>query len=470
MRDISTKADNAGDVLSASDFNAQQVEQENAVTSSGQTLDAAGGPDTDLTMLSKTMAAYGSGAVYYEDSGSSNAYILTRQGSLASLPDYIDGAVVLFKAAAANTGASTINVDGLGAKDLVSMSGDDLNSHDIVPGVYYAAVYDATNDEFNILPFGSAAYTAHNYLINGGFQVWQHGTSQTSSGYNSADMWTNLHTGSSKTASRQTFSLGQTTVPDNPKYFMRTVVSSVAGAGNRVLTGNRIEGVQTLSGETVTLVFYAKADASRDIAVDFDQYFGSGGSPSTPVQGIGTQKFSLTTSFQMFVHTVTLPSISGKTIGTNNDDYVQARFWFDAGSDYDAVTDSLGQQSGTFDLSDVALIAGSVPAAVFKKRDYQKELKRCQRYYVRFYDIAQNFAAYAIGAKGSWRVNFPTTMRTVPTPGVSIPGITYTSCGTFDWTTPSVDGGRLLIEATAVTVNAKFVFGSGDYIDANAQL
>ena len=53
MRDISTKIDNtapnASGRLSAAEFNSDQVELENSVTSSGIILDGALGADTDLS-------------------------------------------------------------------------------------------------------------------------------------------------------------------------------------------------------------------------------------------------------------------------------------------------------------------------------------------------------------------------------------------------------------------------------------
>lgn len=223
-----------------------------------------------------------------------------------------------------------------------------------------------------------------NKLINGNFDFWQRGTAQTATGYGSADRWLMQHFGSSKTVTRQAFTLGQTDVPGNPFFFCRTVVTSSAGAGNYVGLTQRIESVTTFAGETVTISFWAKADAARNVSVELFQLFGTGGSPSANVGGIGVQKLSLTTSWQFFTVTAAVPSMAGKTLGTNGDHCLILFFWFDAGSSFDARTDSLGHQSGTFDFSQVQIESGSV-ATPFEIRHRQQELSLCQRYFEKSY-------------------------------------------------------------------------------------
>jgi len=226
--------------------------------------------------------------------------------------------------------------------------------------------------------YASSFPSFRNRIINGNFDIWQRGTSQTSSGYGSADRWESFHSGSTKTASQQAFTVGQTDVPSNPKYYLRHVVSSVAGSGNRVLVNQKIEGVSTLAGQTVTLSFWAKADSNKSIATEFVHNFGTGGSPSTAITGIQVVTHNLTASWQKFTATVAIPSISGKTIGSDNNDYISFAFWFDAGSDYNSRTNLLGQQSGTFDIAQVQLEEGTV-ATPFEHRPI--ELALCQRYY-----------------------------------------------------------------------------------------
>lgn len=254
-----------------------------------------------------------------------------------------------------------------------------------------------------------------NKIINGNFDIWQRATTQTSNGYGSSDRWYNEHGGSSKTTSRQLFTVGQTDVPNNPQYFTRTVVTSVAGATNNVIMSQLIESVRTFAGKTVTLSFWAKADANKNIAVEYAQNFGTGGSPSARVTGIGIATCALTTSWQKFTLTTTIPSISGKTLGTDENHNLQMAFWFDAGSSFNSRTNSLGQQSGTFDIAQVQLEEGSI-ATPFEQRPIGTELALCQRYYYRI-PAANSYVVasiYDAGGRcvGMWPL--PVTMRAIP--------------------------------------------------------
>ena len=259
-----------------------------------------------------------------------------------------------------------------------------------------------------------------NKVINGNFDIWQRGTSQTSSGYGSVDRWQNYHSGSTKTASQQAFTVGQTDVPGNPKYYLRNVVSSVVGSGNRVIVNQKIEGVSTLAGQTATLSFWAKADSNKSIATEFTQYFGSGGSPSSGLSSIGVTTHNLTTSWQKFTATVSIPSISGKTIGSDGNDRLDCLFWLDAGSNFDSRTNSLGQQSGTFDIAQVQVEEGPV-ATPFEQRPIGMELSLCKRYFQTTRGIDRSAMVGTTGivpnvTNTAYRIGYelPVTMRATP--------------------------------------------------------
>ena len=228
-----------------------------------------------------------------------------------------------------------------------------------------------------------------NYLINGDFPIWERGTTTGAgtSGINyMADRWRAYSLGSTYNYSRSAFTLGQTDVPNEPTYYTTMVVSSVPGVFNFAILGQYIENVRTLVGKTITISFYAKADSAKDMSVTINQNFGTGGSPSAAVSLL-FDKFTLTTSFAKYTATVTLPSISGKTLGTNNDNSLIVDFWFDSGSFYDSINDSLGQQSGTFDISQVQVEEGE-EATNFQLRSIGEEFGLCKRFYEKKpYDI-----------------------------------------------------------------------------------
>lgn len=219
-----------------------------------------------------------------------------------------------------------------------------------------------------------------NYLVDGGFDVWLEGTTQSSVGYGSDTMWYNGNFGSTKVHSLASFTLGQTLVPGNPHFASQTVVTSVAGPSNFVNKYTHIEDVTRLGGKTITISFWAKADSNRNMAIDLIQNFGTGGSPSTVIAGIGAQLVPLTNTFQKFVITVAVPSVSGKILGTDNNDRTSLRFWFDAGTTYTAEAAGLGQQSGVFTIAQVQVEEGPV-ATEFEDRSYAEIIADVFRYF-----------------------------------------------------------------------------------------
>lgn len=266
--------------------------------------------------------------------------------------------------------------------------------------------------------YASSLPNFRNRIINGNFDIWQRGTSQTSSDYGSVDRWGLGHATSSKTASQQSFLNGQTDVPNNPKYYLRHVITT--SSGGYVYAGQPIEGVETLSGNTVTLSFYARADFNKNIATEFQQYFGSGGSPSSQITGIGVTTHNLTTSWQKFTVTTTIPSISGKTIGTNSNDYLALNFWFEAGSSLNSRTNSLGQPAnGTTYQVDIAQVQveESTVATPFEHRPISVELGLCQRYFCK---TGQNiFIGRGNSNSAVFGVTLPVSMRSTPTLTIS---------------------------------------------------
>ena len=68
-----------------------------------------------------------------------------------TLTAYADKQSFWFKPPNANTGASTLNIDTIGAKDLVSRAGAALGSGDLVTTTVYLVVYYSTSDQFRVI-------------------------------------------------------------------------------------------------------------------------------------------------------------------------------------------------------------------------------------------------------------------------------------------------------------------------------
>lgn len=79
---------------------------------------------------------------YASDTGSANTYAVAP---VPALSGYAAGQVVILKPANAVTGASTINVNALGAKAVKTQDGSDLSANAMVAGGVFILVYDGTN-------------------------------------------------------------------------------------------------------------------------------------------------------------------------------------------------------------------------------------------------------------------------------------------------------------------------------------
>lgn len=96
---------------------------------------------TFVPELTAAMLGYGPGAPFATYGGTADAITLTSNLNLGSL---VAGQRVAFQATAANTGAATINLDGLGAVSCVTVTGAALPFGYIRTGVWTFAWYNGT--------------------------------------------------------------------------------------------------------------------------------------------------------------------------------------------------------------------------------------------------------------------------------------------------------------------------------------
>jgi hypothetical protein len=287
------------------------------------------------------------------------------------------------------------------------------------------------NDSAALLAKITSAFTVirtnENDVINGNFDLWQRNTtfSVTVTNTWTADRFVEQLVGSTSSVSRQATA---GTENFNARFFKRTTVTSSLGATNCYRTLQTNEDVRKYSGKTVTYSFWAKADSTRNMAIEFVQNFGTGGSPSAEVNSIGVTTIALTTSWQKFTKTVTFPSISGKVLGTSNNSYTGLNFWFDAGSNFNTRTNSLGQQSGTFDIAQIKSEFGSEATEfTLNGGSLASDRVSCQRFWQKSYDAGAvpgtasstsggvfSSGTTAGGLYISSSAIFPVTMRSIP--------------------------------------------------------
>jgi hypothetical protein len=249
-----------------------------------------------------------------------------------------------------------------------------------------------------------------NAIINGAFDIWQRGstfTNQTNGAF-SADRWRANTTNNTLDVSRSTFTLGSAPLAGLDGKFFATIAAEASDSDARLI--QPIEGVQNFSGQTITVSFYAKSTVTTDAIryIRIRQNFGTGGSPSTLVD-TDSSAITLTGSWARYTATISLPSISGKTLGTDGNDRLEVHIGLKAST------------AQTLDLWGVQVEAGST-ATAFRRNgaNIADELASCQRYCQVLRNSTAGPVNYAAGsaynsAQSFHVYGFPVQMRATPT-------------------------------------------------------
>jgi hypothetical protein len=266
-----------------------------------------------------------------------------------------------------------------------------------------------------------------NQILNADFRINQRAfSSTTSTGTFMFDRYrTAIDGDGTATFSAQTFTPGAAPVAGYEGInYLRIVTASQTSTAVQTALAQRVEDARTLSGQTVTLSFWAKASSGNpDIAVNLNQNFGTGGSPSSSVTNpVG--KVAISTSWARYSLTYALPSVSGKTFGTNANSRLDVNIWVSAGSDNNTASSTLGIQNNTFEFWGVQLEAGSV-ATPFQTATgtLQGELAACQRYLPAISSENSCIFGYTFDTNNNLiAADLPVTPRVAPT-GISIPAL-----------------------------------------------
>ena len=240
--------------------------------------------------------------------------------------------------------------------------------------------YDIAND-FASTARVNAVGGRKNLIINGGFDVWQRGTSFSANGYNS-DRW--------YMATNGTMSVAKTWSSDLSMYYFDASNTVTWGVYQKVEDKN-CNHLKT--GDTITISFWSNTAMSIQFGVS---------SIATAVYSTSVIDTIGSWSRRSVAITMTSTLING--IQAGNPMYVEVK----------------PNATGSFGFTGVQLELGSV-ATEFEHRSYGEELALCQRYYQHipnhfvdtlnssYNDLATKRYAY------HHRVDLPVTMRTSPT-------------------------------------------------------
>jgi len=280
------------------------------------------------------------------------------------------------------------------------------------------ALGDAVDTAVWNVGFGQAG---KNKIINGDFSVNQRAFTSTTqvTGVYTYDRYATGGNGGTTTYSAQTFATGTAPVAGyESKNYLRIVTSGQAGASDYAEIYQRVEDVRSFAGQTITLSFWAKANTGTPVmGAAYEQIFGAGGSSSVVT---ATSQVTLSTSWARYSITTAIPSIAGKTIGTNSS--VQLHLFTSIGSGLvPTYATSAYIQNNTFDIWGLQIEYGSkaTPFQTASGGSPQAELAMCQRYYHR--TVAQSSYgqfSFAVGTgvtSAAAAYQFPTTMRVIPT-------------------------------------------------------
>ena len=305
----------------------------------------------------------------------------------------------------------------------------DFPSSPTIGQQYNGYVWDGTAwDSTSAQPISlSTPAPGYNYLINGGIEIAQRGASTTGNfatkTYVPDRFWTTTGSGAANlTVSQVASSLTGISKAMRVQRTSGNTATASAYSGQDVETVNSLP----LAGKTVTFSFYARAGANFSAAsstlyayvrsgTGTDQTLASG--PYTGNVDIGVPAFVLTTSWQRFTFTGSVPANS-----------TQVGFMFDfrpvgtaGANDYYEVTGIQLEEGGA--------------ATNFKRNapSIAGELAACQRYYQ---VGAAGFGGYqTINAAIDCLVMFPVVMRATPSDTWSFTNTSNMRAGSNRWIT-----------------------------------
>jgi hypothetical protein len=281
-------------------------------------------------------------------------------------------------------------------------------------------------------------FSNRNYMIDGRFDNWTAASGVATGGFSVATMYrVSSGAGGAATFGQTTsYGFGGVVLDSAPKWcFLHqqtTASTGTVAARTAPFIVQKVESSNTLQGRSATLSvkLWVTSGSITIPGIALSQDFGSGGSPSPLLVLDKTVNWVVTTTPQRFSVRLDVPTVAGKTPGTNGDDSLSVGLWLPPGVTFSLVGAEMQlEQSSPNSSSDINGNGGDPTA--FEYRGQQAELARVQRYYVApgFGSIQCGYADVATRAIAPLAYWFPVVMRAAPTGVVSTSGGVNASVG-----------------------------------------
>ena len=219
-------------------------------------------------------------------------------------------------------------------------------------------------------------------IVNGSFDIWQRGTLFTlTTGTNyTADRFNYYHAGGAGTKRAELAYVNPGEAPAERNISNAIVLTRIGVSGeiDNDEFGQKIPGVDYGAGQAVSIGMYLWSDADEVIgSLVAEQRFGTGGTPSASTGTTYATNIQVTTTPTFYEFTAILPSIAGKTLGTNGDDHLAVFLEFNLNDDILLYTTGWQVNVGTAVLP-------------FQRKSRGEELADCLLFFERL-SVAGNF-------------------------------------------------------------------------------
>lgn len=214
---------------------------------------------------------------YFEDTGTVNTIVITPSPSIGA---YTAGQKFFIKVANTNTGATTINVNGLGAKSLYKQVTVDIGGGAILAGQIILVAYDGTN--FQLIG-GAGGGSGGGGLVtrsSRGSASLSNGATvlidtEGTAGANAGNVMTDAGTVQNLYVRTESNSLNGNTVFTLLKNGTPTTVTVTVAASTNTISSDLTHSISVVGGDLLTLQCDTTASASGTASVSFSYQIGS---------------------------------------------------------------------------------------------------------------------------------------------------------------------------------------------------